>query len=195
MKALRPLWGVLTGIAVTVLMVAIGTHVMRKTAPPPAAASATEKLEPSLNCAFYDFMHAHIIVGFDFAVLLQNGAPPRFEERAEGTGEGAKMAFESDHRPIWTYGNDEDGTPMITSPDGATRIVLYGVKLDIGGVLFSEAGVRSNEYRNLGGECRQVNLATPADAHDADSRSEARAASDAMARANRPRLDRTEKDP
>ncbi len=160
MKALSgPLWVLLTAISVAVLlMLALGAYVIRRPSPTLTTTPTTEKLEPSLNCAFYDFMHAHIIVGFDFAVALAKGAPPRFEERAEGTGEGPKATFDSDHRPIWTYDNDEDGTPMITSPDGATRIVLYGIKLDTGGVVFSEAGVRSNEYRNLGGECRQVNL-------------------------------------
>jgi hypothetical protein len=34
-------------------------------------------------------------------------------------------------------------TTTITSPDGATRIVLYGLKLDTGGILLIEAGIRS----------------------------------------------------
>ena len=45
-----------------------------------------------------------------------------------------------------------------TSSDGATRIVLYGLKLGAAGVFPVEAGIRSNVYRNLGGECRQSNL-------------------------------------
>lgn len=55
---------------------------------------------------------------------------------------------------------DVDGTPTITSPDGATRILLYGLKLGTDGVLLIEAGIRSNAYRNLGGECRQTNLSS-----------------------------------
>ena len=58
----------------------------------------------------------------------------------------------------WTYGLDGDGKPMLTSSDGATRIVLYGLKLGAAGVFPVEAGIRSNVYRNLGGECRQSNL-------------------------------------
>ena len=37
-------------------------------------------------------------------------------------------------------GLDGDGKPTITSSDGATRIVLYGLKLGVAGVLPVEAG-------------------------------------------------------
>ncbi len=72
--------------------------------------------------------------------------------------DGTRTNFDGDDRPAWTDGLDGDGKPTIISADGATRIVLYGLKLGVAGVLPVEAGIRSNEYRNLGGECRQTNL-------------------------------------
>lgn len=133
----------------------------------PKTAPSQQDVGPSLNCAFYDFTNSRLIIGFDFAVVFPAGSPPRFEERAEGTGTSeTHKTFEPGERPIWTYGTDDE-TPVITSPDGATRIVLYGLKLETDGVFFIEAGVRSNEYRNLGGQCRQINL-TGKQAGDAD---------------------------
>jgi hypothetical protein len=103
-------------------------------------------------------MHAHIVVGFDFSVSFDDKGIPRFDERAEGRGGEAPTNFDAASLPVWNFGRDEDGTPTITSPDGATIIVLYGLKLNTAEAVLFEAGVRSNEYRNLGGQCRQVNL-------------------------------------
>lgn len=149
----------LAGAAVAILMLLLVVYEIRKPTPPPTAAVAAtpDNLEPSLNCAFYDFMHTRIVAGFDFAVDFPKGKSPRFELRVEGSGNSTPTTFEAGQRPIWTYGRD-DGTPTITSPDSATRIVLYGLKPEADGVLFIEAGIRSNEYRNLGGQCRQVNF-------------------------------------
>jgi hypothetical protein len=144
-------------IILTVYSVRKAPSLSKAAAPPSQEVSAT-KLTPSLNCWFYDFTHVRIVVGFDFAVTLSKGKPPRFDEQAEGSGDGEKTTFDSNQRPTWPYSHDEDGTPTITSPDGATRIVLYGLKLGTGGVFLIEAGVRSNRYRNLGGQCRQTNL-------------------------------------
>jgi hypothetical protein len=72
--------------------------------------------------------------------------------------DGTRKYFTANDRPAWTYGLDGDGKPTITSSDGATRIVLYGLKLGTAGVVPVEAGIRSNVYRDLGGECRQTNL-------------------------------------
>jgi len=153
------------GIAVAVLVVTLVVHSVRLLSwpPPEVAASPQEALpaknfSPSLYCVFYDYLHEGIVVGFDFAVALPKGAPPRFDERAEATRDGTHRMFDADNLPTWPYAYDDDGTPTITSPDGATRIVLYGLKLDTGGVLFIEAGLRSNDYRNLDGQCRQANF-------------------------------------
>jgi hypothetical protein len=114
-------------------------------------------VSPSLYCAFNDFGHERIVVAFAFTVALQKSAQPRFEERYQGSNDGTRT-FDIGHRPAWPFAHDDDGTPVITSPDGATRIVLYGLKLDTGGVFLIEAGLRSNDYRNLDGECQQANF-------------------------------------
>lgn len=119
---------------------------------------ATESLTPSLDCAFHDFTRGRVVVSFYFDVALPKDENPRFHERAIVSADGTRTAFEGDERPAWTYSLDDDGQQVITSPDGATRVVLYGLKLGVSGVSTIEAGVRSNEYRNLGGECRQTNL-------------------------------------
>ncbi len=93
-----------------------------------------------------------------FDVALAMGEQPRFFERAIASADQHRKNFDCDQRPTWTYSLDADGKPTIISSDAATRIVLYGLKLGVAGVLPVEAGIRSNEYRNLGGECRQTNL-------------------------------------
>lgn len=130
---------------------------LSRPSPPPPQASA-EKPVPTLNCVFYDFTRASIVVGFDFAATLSNGELPRFEERAEASRDGRQTTFDAGQRPIWPYAHDDDGKPTITSPNGDTRIVLYGLKLDTAGAFFIEAGLRSNEYRNLNGQCQQANF-------------------------------------
>jgi hypothetical protein len=119
---------------------------------------STENLSPSLDCAFHDFTRGRVVVSFYFDVALPKDQKPQFHERAIVAADGTRTAFEGDERRAWTYGVDEDGKQVITSPDGATRVVLYGLKLGASGISTIEAGVRSNEYRNLGGECRQTNL-------------------------------------
>jgi hypothetical protein len=117
-----------------------------------------ESLPPSLDCAFHNFTRTAAVVSFYFDVELPKGEPPRFYERRILLADGKRQDFAGKDRPAWTYGLDPDGKPQITSADGATRIVLYGLKLGTAGVLPVEAGIRSNVYRNLGGECRQTNL-------------------------------------
>ncbi|CAN1722854.1 DUF1254 domain-containing protein [Hyphomicrobium sp. 1Nfss2.1] len=116
-------------------------------------------LAPSLDCAFHDMMRTHAVVSYYFDVAVSKSEAPRFYERAIVAENGTRTNFSGDDRPAWTYGLDGDGKPMITSPDGGERIVLYGLKLGLAGVWPVEAGIRSNTYRNLGGECRQTNLA------------------------------------
>ena len=119
---------------------------------------SAEGLPPSLDCAFHDLTRGRVVVSFYFDVALPKDEKPRFHERAIVSADGTRTAFEGDERPAWTYNIDDDGQQVITSPDGATRVVLYGLKLGTAGIATIEAGVRSNEYRNLGGECRQTNL-------------------------------------
>jgi hypothetical protein len=152
------------GISVVVLAVVIATRLTgTSSAPAKTQAPAQEPVHhedrpASLDCAFHDFMRTHAVVSFYFDVALAKGLPPRFLERTILLADGTRKTFAGSNRPEWNYALDEDGKPTITSPDAATRIVLFGLKLGTPGVLSLEAGVRSNEYRNLGGECRQTNL-------------------------------------
>jgi hypothetical protein len=132
-------------------------------APPQEAADVPQApseagLAPSLDCAFHNFTRTAAVISFYFDIELSKGEQPRFYERAVILADGTRKDFAVNDRPAWTYGLDADGKPTITSADRATRIVLYGLKLGTPGVLPVEAGIRSNVYRNLGGECRQTNL-------------------------------------
>lgn len=151
------------GIAAALLVSFVVVHLAGEPSTPPqevaeAQAPSEESLPPSLDCAFHNFTRTSAVVSFYFDVALPKGETPRFYERAVVSADGKRTNFAGDQRPAWTYGLDADGKPAITAPDSATRIVLYGLKLGAGGVLPLEAGIRSNVYRNLGGECRQTNL-------------------------------------
>jgi hypothetical protein len=152
------------GILAVVLMSFVAVHLAGQPSAPLKEAAevpqepSEESLPPSLDCAFHNFTRTAAVVSYYFDVALPKGEQPRFFERAIVSADGTRTNFAGDHRPTWTYSLDGDGKPTITSSDGATRIVLYGLKLGVAGVLNVEAGIRSNVYRNLGGECRQTNL-------------------------------------
>ena len=152
------------GIAAAVLVGFVAVHWAGRPSAPSIEAAApqepsVESLPPSLDWAFHNFTRTAAVVSFYFDVALPKGAQPRFYERAILLADGTRQDFAGNDRPAWSYGLDPDGKPQITSPDAATRIVLYGLKLGTAGILSIEAGIRSNVYRNLGGECRQTNLA------------------------------------
>lgn len=155
---------ILAGIATAVLVCTAAVHLYGQLSAPLKEVAevprepAEQSLPPSLDCAFQDFTRTRAIVSFYFDVVLAKGEEPRFYERAIISADGKRTNFAGNGRPVWRYALDADGKPTITSQDGATRIVLYGLKLGAAGVFSLEAGVRSNEYRNLGGECRQTNL-------------------------------------
>lgn len=127
-------------------------------APPDTRPVAVSK-QPAVNCVFYDFTHASIVVAFNFAVTQSKDAGLRFDQISLASRDGTRQTFDAPDRPIWSYARDEDGAPTIASPDGATRIVLYGLKPDTPGEFFIETGLRSNTYRNLDGKCHQANFA------------------------------------
>jgi len=154
----RSLALLIAGVAVAALSITLWLGTRAPAPAPPETKSAEEVAPPSLNCVFYDFTRASVVVAFDFAVTLADGKPPRFAQRSISARDGTQTVFDAGERPDWPYAPDEEGTPVITSPDGAIRIVLYGLKIGTGGVFFIEAGLRSNEYRNLQGQCRQTNL-------------------------------------
>ena len=99
------------------------------------------------------------VVSFLFEVEQAASSDPRFMEMAVVEPDGTRTEFESDQRQLWTRGTD-DGAPTLASPDGATRIVLYGFKPKRAGIFWTEAGVRSDTYKNLEGKCRQANFGT-----------------------------------
>ncbi|WP_409560559.1 hypothetical protein [Hyphomicrobium sp. MC8b] len=138
--------------AVLLAGIAIARFVHEPTAPPQKIAAQSPA--PTLNCVFYDLTHANIVVSFDFAVAFPDGAPPRFDLRSQATRDGNQI-FNAGERPVWTYAFDDDGAPTVTSPDGAIRIVLFALEPSARGVAFVDAGLRSNEFRNLDGKCRQ----------------------------------------
>ena len=107
---------------------------------------------PSLDCAFYDFMRTRAVVSFYFDADLSTPDQPRFT-----SGRSSPAMANVRTSPV-TIAPPGDGKPTITSQDGTNWIVLYGLKLGAAGTLPVEAGIRSNGYRNLGGECRQTNL-------------------------------------
>jgi len=117
-----------------------------------------QDLRPSLDCAFRPFNHNSGTAYYYFDVVISEGAAPQFHERAVVFGDGSRRAFEGDQRPLWDYTIDADGNSTITSMDGETRILLYGLKLGLPGIYPVEAGIRSTVLLNLGGECRQTNL-------------------------------------
>ena len=128
------------GVAAVVLMV-VAVHLAGQTsAPAKEAVEVTqepteESLPPSLDCAFHNFTRTAAVVSFYFDVVLAKGEQTRFHERAIVLADGTRTNFGGDGRASWTYSLDGDGKPMITSWDGATRIVLYGLKLGTAGVL------------------------------------------------------------
>lgn len=159
----RQLFFLSAGVVLTAIIVALGLSWGRGSASSTTDTAALKPdvstASPSLECVFYDFTRASVVVAFDFAVALAEGEAPRFDQRSQSARDGTQAVFERD-RPVWSYSHDEDGAPLITSPDSAIRIILYGLKLDTGGVHFIEAGLRSNEFRNLQGQCRQINFAS-----------------------------------
>jgi len=116
-------------------------------------------LSPSVDCSFNAFMHSSTAVSFYFDVALSKSEPPRFYERGFVAADGDRKSFEGGDRPAWTFSRGSENHPTITSPDGETHIVLYGLRIDHPQELLIEAGIRSNVFRNLGGQCRQINLA------------------------------------
>lgn len=153
---------VLIGAALMVGYFAV--HMLARTSAPldeeaaARQAPAGMSLRPSLDCAFHDFMRRGAVVSFYFDVVVKKDELPLFFERAVVAADGTRTNFAGDDRPRWIYALNDDGKPTLTSSDGATHIVLYGLKLGVSGVLLIEAGIRSNTYRNLSGICRQTNL-------------------------------------
>lgn len=154
----------MSGIATAML---ISFVILQSSEPPPVPSKQAaetsrqppvESLPPSLDCGFNAFMHNTTAVYFYFDVAVSEGETPRFYERAFVSADGNRQAYQGNDRPVWVFSLDADSYPTIASPDGVTRIVLYGLKLGAPGIREVEAGVRSIALRNLGGKCRQTNL-------------------------------------
>ena len=116
--------------------------------------------EPTVYCDFYNVMHNSTVVSFYFAFDLSDPATPKVRQLFVIEPDGTKTEFAADGDaapPHWSYRMIEEA-PTITSPDAATNIVLYGLKPTKSGTFWVEAGLRSNDYRNLDGQCRQANF-------------------------------------
>lgn len=141
-----------------------GTGRFSSTRPPAALSNDTvghaAPPKPALYCEFYNLMHSATVVSFYFTVDMTERAAPGVRELFVVEPDGTKTDF-ADHDetspPRWAYQPAEEA-PTITSPDAATKIVLYGFKPTQGGTFWFEAGLRSNDYRNLEGKCRQANF-------------------------------------
>lgn len=160
---------VIAGLIALVLVATAAFVVSRRTRPNPQAAEVTvdqgeaqnaPPIAPTLYCDFYDVMHNATVVSFYFFVDLANRTTPNVFERFVVEPDGTKTDFgtaDGASLPQWSYSLD-DGTPTIISTSTATVIVLYGLKPRTHGTFWVEAGLRSNDYRNLEGKCRQANF-------------------------------------
>lgn len=156
---------IVIGIAAAVVMGVVAAQMPDTSEAPSKSPSgspndvARANSPPSLDCAFNAIMHSSGVVYFYFDVALSYGEPPRFYERAFVSADGTRRTYGGGDRPPWTFSLDGGGQPTIKAPDGTTQIILYGLKLGSPGEMSVEAGLRSDEFRNLGGICRQSNLA------------------------------------
>lgn len=149
-------------VAVFVALASAGRLLLTHSAAPSepkAQAAKAPPPTPTLYCEFYNFMRNGTVVSFLFAVERAPNSDPRFLEMAVVEPDGTRTEFAVDQRRQWTRVTF-DGAPTIASPDGATRIVLYGFKPKQPGIFWTEAGVRSDTYKNLEGKCRQANFGT-----------------------------------
>ena len=121
----------------------------------PAAQNGAPKT-PALYCDFFDLTHGMTVVSFYFSVEAPDTAQPRYLERYVVEPDGSQIVYDGRETPVprWVFSVD-DGTPVITSQNRETQIKLYGLKPNALGTLWTEAGIRSNVYRNLEGKCRQ----------------------------------------
>ena len=120
----------------------------------PRPAPGPSRKSPTLYCEFYNFVGRSPKVGFAFAISDQNERPV-FAQVSQFEMDGSRADFgEGVPRPIWAF-DDAQVPATLTSPDGAIVINLYAYDRTKSGGAWFEAGLRSVQYLNLDGKCRQ----------------------------------------
>ncbi|MHC2086346.1 hypothetical protein [Methylobacterium sp. CM6244] len=151
----------LAGLAV-VGSVVLALFVLGEGREPPAPSVAEvlrpapgpSRKSPTLYCEFYNFVGRSPKVGFAFAISDQDERPV-FAQVSQFEMDGSRADFgEGVPRPIWAF-DDAQVPATLTSPDGAIVINLYAYDRTKSGGAWFEAGLRSVQYLNLDGKCRQ----------------------------------------
>ena len=122
-------------------------------ATPVADAPRPSPRSPTLYCEFYNVVGRSPKVGFTFAIS-DHDERPVFAQVSQFEMDGSRAEFGSDSRPTWAF-DDAQVPATLTSPDGAIVINLYAYDRTKSGGAWFEAGLRSVQYLNLDGKCRQ----------------------------------------
>jgi hypothetical protein len=138
------------------VLVAVFVALRFRSAEGPVQAANPQAGGPVLYCEFYNFVGRAPKVGFTFGIGSAPGSTiPVFTETDQIEADGTRATFgEAAPAPIWSFTAVEDPA-VLTSPDGAIRINLYGYDPARRGTKWFEAGLRSVQYLNLDGKCRQ----------------------------------------
>ncbi|MCJ2036699.1 hypothetical protein [Methylobacterium sp. J-068] len=159
MRPARPI--VMSGLLVLggLALVAVFAVPRFRSTQEPAAATNPPVGGPVLYCEFYNFVGRAPKVGFTFGMVSggrgAGNAAPVFTQTDQIEADGTRAGFaDAGVAPVWSFTALEDPA-VLTSPDGAIRINLYGYDPARRGATWFEAGLRSVQYLNLDGKCRQ----------------------------------------
>ncbi|WP_026597348.1 hypothetical protein [Methylobacterium sp. 77] len=123
-------------------------------ATPVADTPRQSRKSPTLYCEFYNVVGRSPKVGFTFAIS-DHDSRPVFAQANQFEMDGTRTEFGREApRPVWTF-DDAQVPATLTSPDGAIVINLYAYDRTKSGEAWFEAGLRSVQYLNLDGKCRQ----------------------------------------
>ena len=120
----------------------------------PAPASGADK-RPTLYCEFTNFADRTPLVGFYFLIETTT-TPPVYALIFQREKDGSQADFGEGNtpRPAWRL-DGSDSPAVLRSPDEAIAINLYDDDTGHHGAAWFEAGLRSIQYKNLGGKCRR----------------------------------------
>ena len=120
----------------------------------PTVRSQPAAQPPTLYCEFYNFVGRTPKVGFTFT-MRPDATAPVFAQVNQIEADGSRTAFGAEAPPpVWGF-DGSDSPAVLTAPDGAIRINLYAYDAARRGTTWFEAGLRSVQYLNLDGKCRQ----------------------------------------
>lgn len=113
-----------------------------------------QERQPTLYCEFTNFADRNPRVGFYFAIERRDGSPVYAQIfRREADGTQIDYGTDGARRPAWAF-DGSDNPATFASPEDETVILVYDYDPKRAGAPWFEAGLRSNEYKNLGGKCR-----------------------------------------